>query len=192
MAFKCHSLPSERTQSFELNVASLKLSPTTSHTIPSTWSEFAWPANQHPKITIKKSHKPLRTSWILQKMFRPCLIIVQSCYFDYRINKSFAYSRCMICVSCTADLDALHAQGIMVFIIMTNQRGRKIQSHGWNSSQLRIVSIGHCSNDNFNCYLNWCDVHGLLYQLNPCKCNKALENLRVNERKVNDLLLGVL
>ena len=39
-------------------------------TIPiltTTWWEFACPANQHPKSTIKKkAHIPLRTSWISQ------------------------------------------------------------------------------------------------------------------------------
>ena len=29
----------------------------------------------------------------------PRLIIIQSCYFDYRINKPFTCSRCVICVS---------------------------------------------------------------------------------------------
>ena len=27
--------------------------------------------------------------------------LLQSCYFDYRINKLFAYSHCLICVSCS-------------------------------------------------------------------------------------------
>ena len=66
------------------------------------WPEFACSANQRPKSTVKKkAHKPLRTSWIPQKMCLPCLIIVQSCYFHYRINKPFACSRCLICVSCS-------------------------------------------------------------------------------------------
>ena len=30
-----------------------------------------------------------------------CLTIIQSCYFDYRINKPFACSRCVICVLCS-------------------------------------------------------------------------------------------
>ena len=63
-------------------------------------SEFACPANQHPR---KKAHIyiPLRTSWISTKMCPPCLIIIQSCYFDYTINKPFTCSRCVICVSCS-------------------------------------------------------------------------------------------
>ena len=32
------------------------------------------------------------------KMCLPCFIIMQSCYCDYRINKTFLCSRCLICV----------------------------------------------------------------------------------------------
>ena len=75
--------------------------------------------NQRPKSTVKKKvHKALRTSWTYQKM---CLIIIQSCYFEYRINKPFACSRCVICVSCSIcsrDLDVLHAQRIIGFFIL--------------------------------------------------------------------------
>ena len=49
----------------------------------------------------KEAHKPLRTSFISKKMYLSCLIIMQSCYCDYRINKPFACSRCVICVSCS-------------------------------------------------------------------------------------------
>ena len=50
----------------------------------------------------KKAHIPLRFSWISQTC-PPCLIITQSCYYDYRINKPFACSRCVICASCAKD-----------------------------------------------------------------------------------------
>ena len=60
----------------------------------------------------RKAHMPLRPSWIsfkkLKKMCLPCLLILQSCYFDYRTNTSFACSRCVICLSC--DLDELRAE----------------------------------------------------------------------------------
>ena len=46
-----------------------------------------------------KDHIPLRTSWISPRMCLSCLIIIQSCYFDYRICKPYACSRCVICVS---------------------------------------------------------------------------------------------
>ena len=73
--------------------------PSTIHpkAFPPTWSEFVCPANQHSKKTIKKkAHKPLRTSRISQTVFRPYLIIIKSCYFDYRINKLFTRSRCWL------------------------------------------------------------------------------------------------
>ena len=66
------------------------------------------------KAVKKKAHKPLRTSRISQ-MYLPCFIIIQS-YFDYRINKLFAYSRRMICVLCS-DLDVLYAQRIIGFFL---------------------------------------------------------------------------
>ena len=71
--------------------------------ISSTWSELACSANQLPKSTIKP-HKPLRSSWISQIMCPPCFIIIQSCYFDSRINEPFTCSRCVICVSCSVHL----------------------------------------------------------------------------------------
>ena len=63
----------------------------------------------------KKAHIPLRTSWILKQMCQPCLVIIQSCYFDYRINKPFAYSRRVICVSCSLDRDVRRSQRIIGF-----------------------------------------------------------------------------
>ena len=35
------------------------------------------------------------------KMFRPCLVIIKSCYFDYRINKTLTCSCCLLCVFVT-------------------------------------------------------------------------------------------
>ena len=46
------------------------------------------------------------------KMCRPCLIIIQSCYFYNRINKAFT---CSYSVICTRDLDVLRAQRIIGF-----------------------------------------------------------------------------
>ena len=34
----------------------------------------------------------------------PCLIIIQSCYFDYRTNKPFTCSGCVICILCSVHL----------------------------------------------------------------------------------------
>ena len=47
----------------------------------------------------KKAHKPLRNSWISQKLCLPCLIIIQYCYCDCRISKPC--SHCVMCVSCS-------------------------------------------------------------------------------------------
>ena len=69
------------------------------------WSEFLCSANQQPKSTIKKkAHKPLRTSRISLQMCQPCLIIIQS-YFDYTINKPFTCSCCLICISCSVQVN---------------------------------------------------------------------------------------
>ena len=69
------------------------------------WSDFACPANQHPKSTIKKkSPETFAHLENFSKMCLPCLIIIRSCYFDYRLNKPFTYSRCVICVSCSVHL----------------------------------------------------------------------------------------
>ena len=64
------------------------------------------PANQHLKSTIKKK-KPIYLctprQFIPQKCL-PHLTIIQSCYFDYRINKAFTCSCCVICISCSVHL----------------------------------------------------------------------------------------
>ena len=74
-------------------------------------SEFASPANQNPKGTIKKkkAHKPLRTSEnFTQKISPSCLIIIQSCYFDYKMNTAFRLiSLRDVCFAlCSRDLEA--------------------------------------------------------------------------------------
>ena len=61
--------------------------------IPSTWPELACPANQHPKRTNQeKTHKPLRTSWIYQKIV--CFVL------------------------CSRDLGVLRAQSLPKFLII--------------------------------------------------------------------------
>ena len=48
----------------------------------------------------------MRTSWSSPKKnvpTKPCLIIIESCYFDCRISKHFTCSRCVICVTCAKD-----------------------------------------------------------------------------------------
>ena len=55
------------------------------------------PANQHPKSTIKKKD-PHAFAHLVNfsppQICPPCLIIIQSCYCDYRTNKPFTWSRC--------------------------------------------------------------------------------------------------
>ena len=76
----------------------------------STWLEFPiQPISIRKAQTWKiKAHIPLRTSW----MCRPSgLILIQSCYFDSRINKPFTCSRCVICVSCSVHvISTFHAR----------------------------------------------------------------------------------
>ena len=55
-------------------------------------SEFACQANQHP----------------IHTNLCACLIIMQSCYFDCRINKPFTCSRWVICVSCSVHLTSTY------------------------------------------------------------------------------------
>ena len=51
--------------------------------VSSMWSQFAISANQHLKHTIKrKSPQTFAHLVNFSKMYLPCLIIIQSCYFD--------------------------------------------------------------------------------------------------------------
>ena len=51
------------------------------------------------------------------KVCLPCFLIIQSCYLDCRINKSFACSRCVICISCSVHLISTFyvREGLWVF-----------------------------------------------------------------------------
>ena len=73
---------------------------------PSLWSELARPANQRPKGAIKKKSPQTfaHLENFTQKMCPPCLIIIRSCCFDYKMNKPFDWSLCVICVSCSVHL----------------------------------------------------------------------------------------
>ena len=76
------------------------------------------PANQHEKQNQEKEKSPQTFAHPVHfsKCVLPCLIIIQSCYFDYRINKLFTGFRCMICVElydlCSLDLDVPRVQRI--------------------------------------------------------------------------------
>ena len=85
-----------------------------------------------PKSTIKKE-KPINlcAPHEFKTICQPYLIIVQSCYLivEYT-NLSLRDLRFLLC---SLELDVLRAQRVTGFLIVlpTNQRGRKIQSHGW-------------------------------------------------------------
>ena len=78
----------------------------------------------------KKAHKPLRILWIYPKTCLPRLIIIQSCYSDYRIDKLSASSRCLICVSFSIHLILTYYVRKGSWALPTNQRDQKIRSHG--------------------------------------------------------------
>ena len=74
--------------------------------IPRDRSLSAQPISIQKAQSRKKSHKPLHTSWIAKKcVCHARLINIQSCYFDYRINKPFTCFHCVICVSCSVHSD---------------------------------------------------------------------------------------
>ena len=102
--------------------------------MPCDCSLSAQPISTSKAKSRKKAHKPLHTSWISPKMYLPCLIIIESCYFDSRINKPFVYSHYMICISCTVHLIWTYyvCKGSWAFLswLPTNQRGQKIWWHG--------------------------------------------------------------
>ena len=103
----------------------------------------------------KEAHKPLCTC-----LCPPCLIIIPSCYFDYRINKTFICSCCFICAAFLSLHDHLISmyyvrKGSWAFYLIkaTNQRGQIIQSHGceWSltrNNKCSILFIFSCDSDN--------------------------------------------
>ena len=65
-----------------------------------------------PSQSASKKHNQEKKSIYLcaprefPKNCLPCLIIIQSCYFDCRISKLFSTSHCVICVSCSVHLNS--------------------------------------------------------------------------------------
>ena len=77
-------------------------------------SGFACPASHRPKSTIKKK-KPTNLCALrefLKQGCRPCLIIIQSCYFDCRQTFHMLDLRLVLC---SLDLDVLRVQRSMGF-----------------------------------------------------------------------------
>ena len=61
---------------------------------------------RRPSQSAPRKHNQENSPYTLvhllnSQMCRPCLIIIKSCYFDYRINKLLTCSRCSICISCS-------------------------------------------------------------------------------------------
>ena len=77
-------------------------------------------------IKRKKAHILLHTPCFSQKICLPCLIIIQSCYFDYRINKPFACSRC--------DHDHVMFDNHTISFFFTIES--TILSHAWSAFRL--------------------------------------------------------
>ena len=89
---------------------------------PRDWSLTDQPISIRKAQSRKKAHKPLRTSWISQKMCLPCLIIIHT-----------ARSRCDLrFVLCSRDLDVLRAQRIIgFFILITHKSARSENPITW-------------------------------------------------------------
>ena len=102
-------LDQSKTQKASENLVSAK-----SHMIRVGLPSQSEPQKHNPE---KKAHKPLHTSCISQEMYLPCLIIIQSCYFDYRIYKPFTCSRCVICVLCSIHLISAYAKDHGLFYL---------------------------------------------------------------------------
>ena len=69
-----------------------------------TWLPAQQPISIQKAQSRKKSPQTFAHFVNLSKMCLPCLIIMQSCYFDYTIDTPLACSRCVICVSCCVHL----------------------------------------------------------------------------------------
>ena len=113
------------------------------------WLEFLCPVNQHLKSTIKKKWPtdlctPLE---FLKKMCLPCLIIIQSFYFDYRINKNFKYSHCVICFSCSVHrlfnlyYPQMSKVGKSIHIWIAWPRGKIFVLMIWDFAQVKVLEL---------------------------------------------------
>ena len=120
--------------------ASENLVSATSHVIRVGLPSQSEPQKHNPE---KKAHKPLHTSCISQEMYLPCLIIIQSCYFDYRIYKPFTCSRCVICVLCSIHLISAYAKDHGLFILITHKSLRSENPITWDTSEPCNVVILH-------------------------------------------------
>ena len=109
----------------------------TSHII---WGTLSVQIISTRKVQPRKKSTHLCAPREFLKQMWPCLIIIKSCYFDYRINKPFTCSRCVICVSCSGHAILTHyvRKGSWALFLKswlpTNQRGQKIRSPAFAES----------------------------------------------------------
>ena len=105
----------------------------------------AQPISTRKAQSRKKAHKPLRSLCISQKMCRPCLIIIKCDYFDYRINKLFTLSSCLVCVSCSVhDLISAYyvRKGSWPFFISITHKSTGSENPVTSSTLWMIVFAG--------------------------------------------------
>ena len=98
-----------------------------------------------------KGKKGPHTFAHLKQMCRPCLIIIQSCYFDCRINKPFAYSRCLVCISCSVHVISLATcakDHVLFFIFIQVKEVRRFDRTGVkpNCFSCSQISVHHVKN----------------------------------------------
>ena len=58
------------------------------------------------------------------------VVIMPSCYFDYRINKPFPYSRCVICISCSVHVISTYyvRKGSWAFSTLTTHKSTRSEN----------------------------------------------------------------
>ena len=76
------------------------------------WSLSAQPISIQKAQSRKKKPIYLCAPREFPKICLRRLIIVKSCYCDYRMNKPFACSRCVICVSCSVPTTCAKDHGL--------------------------------------------------------------------------------
>ena len=118
------------------------------------------PANQHPESTNQE-----KTA--LKQMCRPCLIIIRSCYFEYRANKPFTCSPLDLrFVLCSRGLDVVRAQRIIGFF-----------NHNCNT-QIKRVRVGSPGEECMDCVITPAPLFlSLIWQASKCLCGTRVVQL---------------
>ena len=81
------------------------------------------PSQSVPKSTKIKKKKPTSLCTLHEFLKQGCWPYMQSCYFDYRINKPFTCSHCLIWVSCSVHLISVYCvcKGTWAFYPQINE-----------------------------------------------------------------------